>query len=138
MEVIKSDLIIIGSGPAGLSAAVSARENGAGEVAIIERLEAPGGMLRQCFHRGFGRAEFGRELTGPEYAQRDIQRAQELMILHHLRSRDVFKETLREIDGISKKDVAAIAREIFDSMMMVSLTVLGNVDREKVERVWRE
>ncbi|NLT21477.1 MAG: insulinase family protein [Syntrophorhabdus sp.] len=48
------------------------------------------------------------------------------------------KETLREIDGISKKDVAAIAREIFDSMKMVSLTVLGNVDREKVERVWRE
>jgi predicted Zn-dependent peptidase len=48
------------------------------------------------------------------------------------------KETLREIDRISKKDVAAIAREIFDSTKAVSLTVLGNVDREKVERVWRE
>ncbi len=48
------------------------------------------------------------------------------------------KETLREIDRISKKDVAAIAREIFDSTRLVSLTVLGNVDREKVEKVWRE
>lgn len=48
------------------------------------------------------------------------------------------KETLREIDRITKKDVAAIAREIFDSTKAVSLTVLGNVDREKVEKVWRE
>jgi predicted Zn-dependent peptidase len=48
------------------------------------------------------------------------------------------KETLREIDRISKKDVAAIAREIFDSAKVMSLTVLGNVDREKVEKVWRE
>lgn len=48
------------------------------------------------------------------------------------------KETLREIDRISKKDVAAIAREIFDNERLVSLTVLGNVDREKVEKIWRQ
>jgi predicted Zn-dependent peptidase len=48
------------------------------------------------------------------------------------------KETLREIDGIKKKDVAAIAREIFDSPREISLTVLGNVDRRKVETVWKE
>lgn len=47
------------------------------------------------------------------------------------------KETLREIDRINKKDVAAIAREIFDDERLVSLTVLGNVDREKVEKAWR-
>lgn len=48
------------------------------------------------------------------------------------------KETLREIDGIKKKDVAAIAKEIFDSPQEISLTVLGNVDRQKVEAVWKE
>lgn len=48
------------------------------------------------------------------------------------------KETLREIDGIKKKDVAAIAKEIFDSPQEISLTVLGNVDRQKVETVWKE
>lgn len=48
------------------------------------------------------------------------------------------KETLREIDGIRKKDVAAIAKEIFDSPQEMSLTVLGNVDRQKVEAVWKE
>ncbi len=48
------------------------------------------------------------------------------------------KETLREIDGIKKKDVAAIAKEIFDSPQEISLTVLGNVDRRKVETVWKE
>lgn len=48
------------------------------------------------------------------------------------------KETLREIDGIRKKDVAAIAKEIFDSPQEISLTVLGNVDRKKVETVWKE
>jgi predicted Zn-dependent peptidase len=48
------------------------------------------------------------------------------------------KETLREIDGIKKKDVAAIAKEIFDSPQEISLTVLGNVDRRKVEAVWKE
>jgi len=48
------------------------------------------------------------------------------------------KETLREIDGIRKKDVAAIAKEIFDSPQEISLTVLGNVDRQKVEAVWKE
>jgi predicted Zn-dependent peptidase len=48
------------------------------------------------------------------------------------------KETLREIDGIKKKDVAAIAKEIFDNPQEISLTVLGNVDRQKVETVWKE
>ncbi|MBP7528903.1 MAG: insulinase family protein [Syntrophorhabdaceae bacterium] len=48
------------------------------------------------------------------------------------------KETLREIDGIKKKDVAAIAKEIFESPQEISLTVLGNVDRRKVETVWKE
>ena len=73
-------ILIIGAGPAGLAAAISARENGAESVMIIEREKEPGGILRQCIHNGFGLHRFHEELTGPEYAQRDINRVRELQI----------------------------------------------------------
>jgi len=62
------DLVIIGGGPAGMSAAVSARKNGIKDILILERDEKLGGILRQCIHNGFGLHKFGEELTGPEYA----------------------------------------------------------------------
>ena len=64
------DLVIIGGGPAGMAAAVAARENGLEDILIIERDNALGGILRQCIHNGFGLHRFGEELTGPEYAAR--------------------------------------------------------------------
>ncbi len=67
---MKTDLVIIGGGPAGMAAAVSAREAGVNDILIIERDEALGGILRQCIHNGFGLHRFGEELTGPEYAAR--------------------------------------------------------------------
>lgn len=69
------DLAVIGSGPAGLAAAVQFRESCDGSVIIIERNEYTGGILPQCIHDGFGLYEFGRQMTGPEYAQAWIERA---------------------------------------------------------------
>ena len=65
---MKKQLVIIGGGPAGMSAAVAAYESGARDILILEREEALGGILRQCIHNGFGLHKMGRELTGPEYA----------------------------------------------------------------------
>ena len=64
------DLVIIGGGPAGMSAAVAAYEKGITDILILERDVALGGILRQCIHNGFGLHRFGEELTGPEYAWR--------------------------------------------------------------------
>lgn len=73
------DVAVIGGGPAGLAAAISAREQGA-EVLLIEREQALGGMLKQCIHDGFGLARFGERLAGPEYVERFIDRFNELGI----------------------------------------------------------
>ena len=65
------DVVVIGGGPAGMAAALSAHKAGA-HVAIVEREQHLGGILRQCIHPGFGLSHFKQELTGPEYAQRFI------------------------------------------------------------------
>lgn len=80
MSELSVDLLIIGAGPAGLAAAISARESGVADILVIEREKEAGGILRQCIHNGFGLHRFKEELTGPEYAQRDIDRARELNI----------------------------------------------------------
>jgi len=69
------DLAIIGSGPAGLAAAVKAKQLGIEDVVVFERDGRPGGILPQCIHNGFGLEKFREELTGPEYANRYIQMA---------------------------------------------------------------
>ncbi len=76
-----TDLVIIGGGPAGMSAAVAAYENGVRDILIIERDTSLGGILKQCIHNGFGLHRFGEELTGPEYAWRFETRVRELGIL---------------------------------------------------------
>ena len=72
MSEIKKDLVIIGGGPAGLAAAVSAAGEGVKDILIIERDIRLGGILNQCIHNGFGLHTFKEELTGPEYADRYI------------------------------------------------------------------
>ena len=74
------DILVIGAGPAGLAAAIAARENGIGSVLVIERESEPGGILRQCIHDGFGLTRFGRTLSGPEYAQNYIDDVDRLKI----------------------------------------------------------
>ncbi len=73
------DIIVIGGGPAGLAAAIRAAEEGA-SVCVLEREAAPGGILKQCIHDGFGLVRYGEKLAGPEYAARFIRRAEELGI----------------------------------------------------------
>ena len=75
MAEIKKDLVIIGGGPAGLAAAVSAAGEGVRDILIIERDIRLGGILNQCIHNGFGLHTFKEELTGPEYAGRYIDMA---------------------------------------------------------------
>ena len=81
---MKKDLVIIGGGPAGMAAAVSAYEAGVKDILILERDNALGGILRQCIHNGFGLHRFGEELTGPEYAYRYEKMVEELNIPYML------------------------------------------------------
>lgn len=69
------DLAIIGSGPAGLAAAVKAKQTGIKDLVVFERDQRPGGILPQCIHNGFGLEKFKEELTGPEYANRYLKMA---------------------------------------------------------------
>lgn len=79
-------VIVIGGGPAGLAAAASAYDAGASDVLIIERDDRLGGILNQCIHNGFGLHTFKEELTGPEYAQRYIDKIEERKIEYKLRT----------------------------------------------------
>ena len=77
--MMEKKIVIIGAGPAGLSAACAAVDSGAdpSDILVIERDSEPGGILNQCIHSGFGLHRFGEELTGPEYADRYIKMARE-------------------------------------------------------------
>lgn len=76
---MKTDVLVIGGGPAGLAAAISAHKNGA-DVILVEREARLGGILKQCIHDGFGLVRFAEKLSGPEYAERFIDEFAELNI----------------------------------------------------------
>ena len=107
------DLIIIGGGPAGLAAAVSAKKEGGENILILERDRELGGILNQCIHNGFGLHTFKEELTGPEYAWRFIQQVEELQIPYKLHTM-----VLDIRDGENGKTVMAMNRE--DGLMMLT------------------
>ncbi|NMP38213.1 MAG: FAD-dependent oxidoreductase [Clostridiales bacterium] len=71
--MLNYDLVVVGGGPAGMAAALSAHERGVKSIAILERADTLGGILEQCIHTGFGLHYFGEELSGPEYAGRFIK-----------------------------------------------------------------
>ena len=108
------DLIIIGGGPAGMAAAVSAKENGIDDILIIERDSSLGGILQQCIHNGFGLHRFGEELTGPEYAARYEQKVREMGIPYMLDTivTDITEERLvtamNERDGVFQIQAKAV------------------------------
>lgn len=92
------DVVVIGSGPGGLAAAIAAKKNGARDVLIIERDIEPGGILLQCIHNGFGMETFKEDLPGPSYAQRFINEAMQVgveflldtMVLEITREKHIF------------------------------------------------
>lgn len=83
MRTLKYDVVVIGGGPAGLAAALKAREK-VEKVAVLERNDELGGILNQCIHSGFGLHIFKEELTGPEYAQRYVDMVAETDISCYL------------------------------------------------------
>lgn len=93
------DAVIVGGGPAGLAAAVSAYDNGARSLLILERDAKLGGILLQCIHNGFGLHYFGEELTGPEYADRFIQQVNDRKIPYKVNTMVVSID--KAADGIS-------------------------------------
>ena len=76
--MIKRDLVIVGGGPAGMAAAISAYENGVKDILLLERDQYLGGILNQCVHTGFGINYFKEILTGPEYADRFIKKIKDI------------------------------------------------------------
>ena len=98
------DIVIIGGGPAGLAAAISAYDNGAKDVLILEREAKLGGILNQCIHNGFGLTRFKESLSGPEYAYRFVQgvRERKIEVLTETTVLSLSKD--KKITAINSKD----------------------------------
>lgn len=117
------ELVIIGGGPAGMSAAIAAYESGIRDILILERDDALGGILRQCIHNGFGLHRFGEELTGPEYAWRYEKKVRELEI--------PFKLNTMVLDITSDKVVTATNTEDGIFMIRAKAIILAMGCRER-------
>jgi len=98
---VQADLVVIGAGPAGLAAAIKAKEMGVENVVIMERAEQLGGLLHQCIHNGFGLQYFKEDLTGPEYAYRFIKKAKSLGIKFLLKTMVLDISPDKEITAVS-------------------------------------
>lgn len=98
------DLVIIGGGPAGLAAAIAAKEDGIDDILIIERENKLGGILNQCIHNGFGLHTFKEELTGPEYAERFIDKVKELGINYKLNTMVLDLNSQKIITAVNEND----------------------------------
>ena len=105
----RTKIAVIGGGPAGLAAAIEAKKAGTDSILVLERDRCLGGILNQCIHNGFGLHTFKEELTGPEYAQRFIDQAQELEIPCRLGTM-VMSIAMAE-DGSGDKIVTYLNRE---------------------------
>lgn len=98
------DIVVIGGGPAGLAAAIAAKEQGIDSILVIERENQLGGILNQCIHNGFGLHTFKEELTGPEYAQRFIDKTEELGIAYKLNTMILDLNADKMITAVNEED----------------------------------
>lgn len=98
------DVVIVGGGPAGLAAAYSCKKEGVDSILILERDDKLGGILNQCIHNGFGLHTFNEELTGPEYAQRYIDKVYEEKIEYKLNSTVINISEDLKVTYVSKDD----------------------------------
>ncbi|MCR5370228.1 MAG: NAD(P)/FAD-dependent oxidoreductase [Clostridium sp.] len=98
------NIVVIGGGPAGLAAAVSAKEAGEDDILILERDHELGGILNQCIHNGFGLHTFKEELTGPEYAWRFESKVYELGIEYKLNTMVMDISADRVVTAMNKED----------------------------------
>ena len=98
------DLVVIGSGAAGMAAAIEAKKNGVNDILILEKDERLGGILNQCIHNGFGLTEFKEELTGPEYLQRFVEEVIALKIPYKLNAQVIDLSKDKVVTYSSKED----------------------------------
>lgn len=101
-------ILIIGGGPAGLAAAISAYDNGEKDILILEREDRLGGILNQCIHNGFGLHTFKEELTGPEYANRYIEEVKKRNIKYLLNTTVVRVDDNKHVVAINEEGVLEI------------------------------
>lgn len=104
MNKVQVDVAVIGGGPAGLAAALKAKEEGLAKVVIIERDKELGGILNQCIHDGFGLIRFGKQLSGCEYSQRYIHMIKETDVEIHTDTMVLEVTPEKEIWAVSQKE----------------------------------
>ena len=121
------DIAIIGGGPTGLSAAISARKEGIDNILLIERNENLGGILNQCIHEGFGIEIFEEALTGPEYMQRFIDKVEQLKIPYMLNSMVLDINKKKEIIVCSPEDLIKVKAKAVVLAMGCRERTRGNI-----------